>query len=179
MTIRLVLCHRHIRTVYFKCRTEIMAVYFSRWSFSLLILPFPLGPEIQSETDLSSSLWLFQLSVKEMGQESGNLERALLVFICRRLRTRWTNENYEVPVRQCSTKAGRSIHFLCVSIIRYSLSETGQGVIVTGETCVPRSLVLRLKPLRPDNESYEYTHMINFPLQHFMFSIHLQITGRS
>lgn len=81
MTIRLVLCHRHIRTVYFKRRTEIMAVYFSRWSFSLLILPFPLGPEIQSETDLSSSLWLFQLSVKEMGQESGNLESAFGIYL--------------------------------------------------------------------------------------------------
>lgn len=62
-------------------------MYFSRLSFSLLILPFPRGPEIQSETDLSSSLRLFQLSVKEMGQESGNLE-SVLVLICRRLRTR-------------------------------------------------------------------------------------------
>ena len=71
------------------------------------------------------------------------------------------------------------MHFLCVSIIRHSLSETAQGVIVTGETCIPRSLVLRLKPLRPDHENCEYTGMINFPQQHFMFSIHLQITGLS
>ena len=43
VTIRLVLCHRHIRTVYFKRRTEIMAVYFLVEVFLFSFYLFPLG----------------------------------------------------------------------------------------------------------------------------------------